>query len=93
LFDAKEFDWDEHNVGHVAAHGVTPHEVEEVVRGKNVMFAAPRGQEKRWKVLGQTVGGRYLVVVITIRHSRIRTVTAYPMNKRERGIYGPALEI
>ncbi len=40
------------------------------------------------EVLGRTTAGRYVVVVFTIRHNRLQTVTAYPMNHAER-IYAP----
>ena len=87
------FDWDVHNVGHVAAHDVMPQEVEEAVRGRHVIIlAAPKAGEKRWKLLGKTSSGRYLVVVFTIRRKRFRTVTAYTMNQAERRIYAPQIE-
>jgi uncharacterized DUF497 family protein len=87
------FDWDVHNVGHVAAHGVMPQEVEEAVRGRHLIIPAePKGGETRWKLLGKTASGRYLVVVFTIRQRRFRTVTAYTMNQAERRIYAPQIE-
>jgi uncharacterized DUF497 family protein len=93
LDDLIGFDWDVHNVGHVAAHGVMPQEVEEAVRGRHVIIpAAPKAGEKRWKLLGKTASGRYLVVVFTIRRKRFRTVTAYTMNQAERRIYAPQIE-
>lgn len=93
LDDLIGFDWDVHNVGHVAAHEVMPQEVEEAVRGRHVIIpAAPKAGEKRWKLLGKSASGRYLVVVFTIRRKRFRTVTAYTMNQAERRIYAPQIE-
>jgi uncharacterized DUF497 family protein len=93
LDDLIGFDWDVHNVGHVAAHEVMPQEVEEVVRARHVIIpAAPKAGEKRWKLLGKTASGRYLVVAFTIRRKRFRTVTAYTMNQAERRIYAPQIE-
>jgi uncharacterized DUF497 family protein len=93
LDDLTGFDSDVHNVGHVAAHDVMPQEVEEAVRGRNVIFpAAPKSGEKRWKLFGRTAAGRYLVVVFTIRRKRFRTVTAYTMNQAERRIYAPHIK-
>ncbi len=57
-----------------------------------VIPAAPQRGERRWKLLGRTGAGRYLVVVFTIRRRRFRAVTAYTMNKAERRIYGPEIE-
>jgi len=87
------FDWDAHNVGHIARHGVTPIEVEQVTRQPHVLFpAAARHGESRWKLLGRTKAGRYLVVVFTIRRNKLRIVTAYPMNSAERSAYAPEID-
>ncbi len=87
------FDWDIHNVGHIAAHDVLPVEIEEVLSLRHfIVPAAPKGGEKRWKLFGKTAAGRYLVVVFTIRLERFRTVTAYTMNQAERRVYGPEIE-
>jgi hypothetical protein len=93
LDGAKGFDWDLHNVGHVARHGVHPEEVEEAVERACVIIPArdTRG-EKRWKLLGRSAAGRYLVVVFTIRDDRFRPVTAHTMNERERRIYAPEID-
>ena len=93
LDDLTGFEWDVHNVGHVAAHDVMPQEAEEVVRGRHVIIpAVPKAGEKRWKLFGKTASGRYLVVVFTIRRRRFRTVTAHTMNQAERRIYAPQIE-
>ena len=92
------FEWDMHNAGHIALHGVSPEEVEETARRRHVIIpsapggsGAPRRNEKRWKLFGRTAAGRCLVVVFTVRRKRFRTVTAYTMNQAERRVY--ALEI
>lgn len=87
------FDWDAANVGHILRHAVTPFEVEEAVGGRQVTFPAKTiNGEKRWKLLGKTESGRYLVVVFTIRRELFRTVTAYEMNSAERKKYGPHID-
>jgi uncharacterized DUF497 family protein len=79
LEDLLGFDWDAHNVGHVALHDVAPAEVEQTTIYEHVIIpAAPRGGEKRWKLFGRTTVGRYLVVVFTIRGRRFRPVTQRP---------------
>jgi uncharacterized DUF497 family protein len=91
--DLTGFEWDVHNVGHVAAHDVMPQEVEEAVGRRHVIIpSASKGREKRWKLLGRTGAGRHLVVVFTIRRRKFRTVTAYTMNQAERRIYAPQIE-
>jgi uncharacterized DUF497 family protein len=93
LEDLLGFDWDAHNVGHVALHDVAPAEVEQTTIYEHVIIpAAPRGGEKRWKLFGRTTVGRYLVVVFTIRGRRFRPVTAYTMNRAERRLYGAQIE-
>jgi hypothetical protein len=48
LDGAKGFDWDLHNAGHVARHGVAPAEVEEAVGRAHVIIPARDMQgEKR----------------------------------------------
>ena len=87
------FEWDVHNAGHVALHDVSPEEVEQATRRRHIVIpAAPQRGEKRWKLLGRTDAGRYLVIVFTIRRRKFRAVTAYTMNRAERRIYGPEIE-
>jgi uncharacterized DUF497 family protein len=40
------------------------------------------------KSLGKTYGSRLLAVVFTIRASRIRVISARPMSRNERRVYG-----
>jgi uncharacterized DUF497 family protein len=93
LDGVKGFDWDLHNVGHVAQHGVNPIEVEETVERPHAIIPAKAvAGEKRWTLFGTSAAGRYLVVVFTIRDKRLRPVTAYAMNQRERRIYAPEID-
>ncbi len=87
------FEWDVYNIYHVALHDVTPAEVEEATAQRHLIIpAAPKNREKRWKLFGKTAGGRYLVVVFTIRLNKMRTVTAYTMNRTERKLYAPQID-
>jgi uncharacterized DUF497 family protein len=89
LDDLKGFDWDLHNVGHVDRHGVDPAEVEEAVGRPSVIVPAKdSGGEKRWKLLGTSAAGRYLVSGI----NDCVLLTAHTMNQRERRIYAPEIE-
>jgi hypothetical protein len=55
------FDWDNANIGRIVRHAVTPFEVEEVTGGKYVVIPAKTVErEKRWKLFGKTISGRYL---------------------------------
>jgi uncharacterized DUF497 family protein len=87
------FDWDEHNVAHIARHGVTPMEVEELFQRGHLTFpAAHKGGEKRYKAFGTTAQGRHLVVVFTYRADLLRPVTAHPMNRTLRRLYASQLK-
>lgn len=83
-----QFDWDRHNEGHIAAHNVVRHEVEEVLANDPIRIRVDvvRG-ENRILELGHTSAGRVLFVVWTPRGERTRPVTAYDANRRVRAEY------
>jgi uncharacterized DUF497 family protein len=74
-----EFDWDDANRQHLAAHKVTPAEFEQVMRNDplDLDYEATDGEE-RYRAVGLTDGGRLLTVLWTPRHGKIRAVTAFP---------------
>jgi uncharacterized DUF497 family protein len=81
-----EFEWDEHNIGHLVQHDVTPAEFEFVVvdtRTVDVDYTVSEGGEDRFRVVGMTQSGRLLSVVYAVRGGKIRAVTAFPASKRE----------
>ena len=74
------FDWDEANVAHIALHGVTTEEAEDVVSGDPVELEAQLvNGEERFPMIGMTRSGRWLVVVITGRAARV--VTSFDAEK------------
>jgi uncharacterized protein len=83
------FDWDDANIGHIAEHGVTPEEAEDVLLGDSLdlNFQADEGDEERWSYLGQTNSGRILQVVITLRGEKIRVVTAFDASRQDKALY------
>jgi uncharacterized DUF497 family protein len=87
------FDWDGANEEHILRHAVIPEEVEDAACRKNVVLIAKTvKREKRWKLLGKTSAGRYLVVIFTVRRKLFRAVTAYDMNATERKTYAPKID-
>ena len=80
-----EFVWAEDRIDHVARHGVTPEEVEQVCFGRPlVQRAKSEGENPVYYVLGQTNAGRYLFsVVIRFPDGKGYTVTARPMTDKE----------
>jgi uncharacterized DUF497 family protein len=83
------FEWDAHNVAHIARHGLLPAEVEHALSGELATLLeefVERG-ERRSLSVGPTGTGRLIVVVWTSRGARVRVVTAYPANRRVRRDY------
>ena len=84
-----EFIWPGERIDHIARHGVTPEEVEDVCFGKPwVRRTRSGGENPVYHVLGQTDAGRYLFcVVIQFPDGNGYTVTARWMTERERRRY------
>lgn len=83
----REFVWAQDRIDHVAQHGVTPEEVEQVCFGRPlVQRAKSEGENPVYYVLGQTNAGRYLLtVIIRFPDGKGYPVTGRPMtNKEER---------
>ena len=92
LADATGFDWDEGNSAKLMArHSVDPGECEQAffVEPLIVSFDEKHSAaEQRWRALGQTVAGRTLYLVFTMRGTLIRVIHARAMNRKERHAYG-----
>ncbi|MBI4873194.1 MAG: BrnT family toxin [Acidobacteria bacterium] len=83
-----EFDWDAANIDHIAKHEISTEECEQAYHnGPMVINQQKRHGERRLLCLGHTASGRLLTFVATERGGRIRFVTAFPMNKKQREIY------
>ena len=83
------FDWDEHNIGHIAEHDVTPEEAEQVLLGDplEVDFDPDRNGEERCTYLGETAQGRILTVIMALRGEKMRVVTAFDAVSRDKLLY------
>ena len=82
------FDWDEANVDHIAAHKVTPTEVEQVLNEEILILAEQEHEDGvYWLVLGATKQGRILVVAFTEHDDALRVATAYPATPKLRRIW------
>ena len=80
-----QFEWDEANIGHIAAHDVRPSEAEEVILNRPVDLGSElRNGEKRTAQIGETNSGRILVVISTMSGEKVRVVTAWPANTNYR---------
>lgn len=82
------FDWDTGNIDHIAEHGITPAEAQQVVLNDPIDLQLQIWSgEERIAQLGETEAGRILVVITTMRDDLIRVVTAYPANKWLQDVY------
>ena len=83
----RELEWDERNEAHIAEHGVTPPEVEELLFEDMPHYRRGPGKGV-YHVYGQTGAGRYLFVVLRmLGRGRARVITAREMTRRERKLY------
>ncbi len=86
------FEWDAGNSDkNWRNHEVRQSEAEQVLLNRPVMFAADLKHSKteaRFFTLGRTDSGRYLAIVLTTRGKRVRVISARPMSRAERRVYG-----
>ena len=86
------FDWDEGNSVKVwQRHRVTQAEAEQVFFNRPLVVSeAPKHTtvENRYFALGRTDDGREMAVVFTLRGSLLRVISARPMSRKERRVYG-----
>jgi len=80
------FLWDERNVEHIATHGVSPEEAEQVfwkIRGVR------RARSGRYVAIGPTEAGRHLFIVFGyFGNGVVRVITARDATSKERRSYG-----
>ena len=86
--DGPEFDWDEHNEKHLAKHGISRSDVEDVLSGNHMLFEYQmEGNEQRWVAVGATRAGRILDIVFAVRCDAMRPITGWAADKRTAELY------
>src|SRR5579883_1311119 len=84
-----EFRWNDWNVEHIAGHGVSPEEAEQVVRGASRPY--PRKIEPdKWLVWGRGRGGRLVQVVFVLDDEESRLLAEHNHDLPRRGGNTPA---
>ena len=82
------FDWDEENRAHIARHGVSPEEAEQVLANDPLDGGIQdHAGEDRFVEIGRTDAMRLLVVITTARGELTRVVTAFPAPPDARRFY------
>jgi uncharacterized DUF497 family protein len=80
-----EFDWDDENRKHLAAHQVAPAEFEQMLNNDPVDLEYDRiDNEERYRSVGLTNEGRLLSVAWTVRNGKVRAITAFPATVSDR---------
>jgi uncharacterized DUF497 family protein len=83
-----DFDWDDSNRDHIARHGITPEEAEQVYLNDPLDedWYEEDGEE-RFAFLGETDNRRILRLIITMRGELVRVVTCFDPPKTDRLAY------
>ena len=82
------FHWEDSNIQHIAKHGISSVEAEQVILNEPIdLELQRRGEEPRFVQIGETADGRILVVVSTWRNNLVRVITAFPAKKKLRALY------
>lgn len=88
LAQATGFDWDDGNEAKIlASHAVSRGEVEQAFFQEPLLLSFDlkhSAREARYLALGRTVDSRLLHIVLTLRGTRIRPISARNMNRKER---------
>jgi uncharacterized DUF497 family protein len=86
--DLPEFDWDEHNEQHLAKHGISRRDAEDVLVGDHILLEyQTEGNEQRWVAVGATRVGRILNIVFAIRGEVVRPITGWVADKETADLY------
>jgi len=82
------FEWDEHNLRKIRAHGIRREEAEQAL-GNNPVLAYEQtvDGEIRFMYYSETDAGRLLATVHTERGSGLRVVTAYDLGAAQKRDY------
>jgi uncharacterized DUF497 family protein len=76
---AEDFEWDEGNESELAAHGISPIEVEDVFDNGPKWARNRSYRSGDWKMMGLTQGGRRLTIVVRLDVDRrgLRPITGW----------------
>jgi uncharacterized DUF497 family protein len=92
--DVEGFEWDAGNSDkNWLQHGVRQADAEQAFLNRPLTLAADvkhSKQEPRLLAFGRTDAGKQLALVFTVRHRRIRVISARSMSRAERKVYAHA---
>jgi uncharacterized DUF497 family protein len=79
----KRLNWDKRNIFHIACHGITVKDVEDVCADRHIA----RKVKDRYIIYGDTEAGRHIFIVLEKRGDNFRPITARDMSESEKKIY------
>jgi len=79
----KRLNWDKRNVFHIARHGITVKDVEDVCSGKHIA----RKVKDRYLIYGETKAGRHIFIVLEKTGDNFKPITARDVSESEKKIY------
>ena len=83
-----EFDWDEQNEPHLAKHGISRSDAEDVLNGDHILLEyAMEENEQRWVAVDATRAGRILNIVFAVRREAVRPITGWLADKETAALY------
>jgi uncharacterized DUF497 family protein len=88
LANGIEFDWDDGNTKHLAAHEVTRAEFEQVMRNDPMdLDYEVTNNEVRYRSVGITDEGHILTAIWTLRKGKVRAVTVFRAPVADRKVF------
>ena len=84
------FQWDRGNSTKNVKHGVSQKEIESLLLGSFVLggrIIEPHHIENRWVLFSESMTGRRLTLIFTIRDNLIRPISCRAMREEERKLY------
>lgn len=88
VWESGEFNWDEQNEGHLAKHGISRFDAEDVLSGNHLLLEYQvEGYEHRWVAVGATRAGRILSIVFAVRGESMRPITGWAADKEMADLY------
>jgi uncharacterized DUF497 family protein len=86
--NSQVLDWDARNEQHLARHGISRHDAEDVLLGNHVLLDfQTEHDEPRWIAVGATRTGRILTLVFAIRGEGMRPITGWPADEETAELY------
>ena len=79
----KRLNWDKRNIFHIACHGITVKDAEDVCSGRHIA----RKAKDRYLLYGETEAGRHIFIVLEKTGDSFRPITARDMGESEKRIY------